>query len=65
MTYAEYLAAEAVSEVRHEFLNGEVWEMAGGTPERAALAAAIIGELLSLGSHIDVAAVHANPLAAG
>jgi hypothetical protein len=32
MTYAEYLAAEAVAEVRHEFLNGEVCARAGGTP---------------------------------
>jgi Uma2 family endonuclease len=47
MTYAEYLAAEAVAEVRHEYLNGEVWEMAGGTPEHSALAAALIGELRS------------------
>jgi Uma2 family endonuclease len=45
MTYAEYLAAEATSEVRHEYLNGEVWEMAGGTIEHAALASAIAGEL--------------------
>jgi Uma2 family endonuclease len=45
MTYAEYLAAEAVSEVRHEYLNGEVWAMAGGTPEHAALAAAMAREL--------------------
>jgi len=45
MTYAEYLAAEATAGVRHEFLNGEVWAMAGGTPEHAALAAALIGEL--------------------
>jgi Uma2 family endonuclease len=45
MSYAEYLAAEALSDVRHEFLNGEVWEMAGGTPEHAGLAAAISGEL--------------------
>ena len=45
MTHAEYLAAEAASEVRHEFLNGEVWAMAGGTPEHAALAAALIAEL--------------------
>lgn len=42
MTYAEYVAAEYASDVRHEFLNGEVWAMAGGTPEHAALAAAII-----------------------
>jgi Uma2 family endonuclease len=47
MTYAEYLVAEAVAHVRHEFLRGEVWEMAGGTPEHSALAAALIGELRS------------------
>jgi Uma2 family endonuclease len=45
MTYAEYLAAEVASEVRHEFLNGEVWAMAGGTPRHGALAAAMTGEL--------------------
>ena len=45
MTYAEYLTAEAASEVRHEFLSGEVWAMAGETPEHAALAAALIGEM--------------------
>ncbi len=45
MSYAEYLAAEVVSEVRHEFLNGEVWAMARGTIEHGALAASITGEL--------------------
>jgi len=45
MTYAEYLAAEAVAEARHEFLNGEVWEMAGGTIEHGALTLAAAGEL--------------------
>ena len=45
MSYAEYLAAESAYETRHEFLNGEVWAMAGGTPEHSALAAAVIGEL--------------------
>ena len=45
MTYAEYIAAEVVSQVRHEFLDGDVWEMAGGTPEHGALAAALIREL--------------------
>lgn len=45
MTYAEYLAAEAVADVRHEFLGGDVWAMSGGTPEHSALAAAIIQEL--------------------
>jgi len=45
MTYAEYLAAEAASDIRHEYLNGEVWAMAGGTPEHAALALAVGSEL--------------------
>jgi Uma2 family endonuclease len=45
MTYAEYAAAEEVSTVRHEFLNGRVFAMAGGTPEHGALAAAVMREL--------------------
>ncbi|HEX3345624.1 MAG TPA: Uma2 family endonuclease [Polyangiaceae bacterium] len=44
-TYAEYLAAEEESVERHWFLGGEVFAMAGGTPEHAALAAAVIGQL--------------------
>lgn len=45
MTYAEYLAAEAAAAVRHEYLNGDVWEMAGGTIAHGAIAAAIAGDL--------------------
>ncbi len=45
MSYAEYVATEAKSDQRHEFLNGEVFAMAGSTPEHGALSAAIIGEL--------------------
>jgi Uma2 family endonuclease len=45
MTYDEYLVAEAASDVKHEFLRGEVFAMAGGTPTHARLAAAVIGEL--------------------
>lgn len=45
LTYPEYVAAEAQSEVRHEFLDGCVYAMAGGTPEHAALAAALTREL--------------------
>ena len=39
-TFEEYLAVEEVSRVRHEFLDGEIYAMAGGTPEHAALSAA-------------------------
>lgn len=45
MTYADYLAAEELSTEKHEYLAGEVWAMAGGTPEHAALAARLIAEL--------------------
>ena len=45
MTYAEYLELERTSEVKHEYLRGEVFAMAGGTPEHARLAANIIGAL--------------------
>ena len=46
-TYAEYLALEEESSVRHEFLEGEIYAMAGGSPDHAALAAACIGILRS------------------
>lgn len=45
MTYAEYLDLERASEVKHEYLRGEVFAMAGGTPEHSRLAANVIREL--------------------
>lgn len=45
MTLAEYVAREATSEVKHEFINGEVYAMAGGTLEHAAIAARLTREL--------------------
>jgi Uma2 family endonuclease len=36
-TFDDYLSLEDVSAVRHEFLDGQVWAMAGGTPEHAAI----------------------------
>jgi Uma2 family endonuclease len=41
-TMDDYLAVEEMSPVRHEFLNGEIYAMAGGTPEHAALSAAVV-----------------------
>jgi len=46
-TYTEYLRFEESSNVKHEFLDGQIYAMAGGTPEHAALAAAVIGLLFS------------------
>ncbi len=45
ITYAEYVASEAASPVKREFIRGQVYAMAGGTPEHGALAAAVMGEL--------------------
>src|ERR1035438_497180 len=45
MTYAEYLVFEEKSVEKHEFLDGEVFAMAGGTIEHAGRAAAICGAL--------------------
>ena len=42
VSYGEYLALERESEGKHEYLRGEVFAMAGGTPRHSALAAAII-----------------------
>jgi len=43
-TFDEYLLLEEIAEVKHEFLEGEVWAMAGGSPEHAA----IIGNVTTL-----------------
>jgi Uma2 family endonuclease len=46
-TFRDYLTLEESSSVRHEFLAGEIYAMAGGTPQHAALAVAISGALLA------------------
>lgn len=43
-SYAEYLALEDESLLRHEYLDGEIYAMSGGTPEHAAL----ISEMFSI-----------------
>lgn len=40
-TFREYLRVDAESSVKHEFLDGMILAMAGGTPEHAALSAVI------------------------
>ncbi|HEY4640766.1 MAG TPA: Uma2 family endonuclease [Thermoanaerobaculia bacterium] len=44
-TYAEYLAYELVSELKHEFEDGEIIAMAGGSPRHSALASRISAAL--------------------
>ena len=45
LTYEEYLTLERASEQRHEFCDGEIFAMAGGSPEHSALAARVIVQL--------------------
>lgn len=45
----DYLDVEEISPVKHEYLGGEIFAMAGGTPEHAALSAAV---LLVLGEQL-------------
>ena len=41
-TYADYVALEQTSSTKHEFLGGEIYAMAGGSAEHAALSAQLL-----------------------
>jgi Uma2 family endonuclease len=52
MSFAEYLAIEAESTIKHEFWGGQVWALAGGSRRHGAIAAnilRILGNQLQLG----------------
>ena len=44
-TYEDYRRFEEGTDAKHEYLDGQILAMAGGTPEHAALATAILGWL--------------------
>jgi Uma2 family endonuclease len=44
-SFQDYLAVEEISTVRHEFLDGEIYAMAGGSVLHAALSAAALAAL--------------------
>ena len=44
-SFQDYLAVEEISTVRHEFLDGEIYAMAGGSVLHAALSAAVLAAL--------------------
>lgn len=44
-TFLDYLSVEGASAVRHEFLSGEIFAMAPGTPEHAALSSVVVALL--------------------
>ena len=45
VSYAEYLAFERDSEAKHEYVNGQIYAMSGGTPEHGRLAWNLMGLL--------------------
>lgn len=44
-TFSEYVRLDVESTVKHEFLDGAVWAMAGGSPAHASIAANVISLL--------------------
>jgi Uma2 family endonuclease len=44
-TYAQYVALEKISDIKHEFLDGEIYAMAGGSEDHSALAAEVLRAL--------------------
>jgi Uma2 family endonuclease len=44
-SFQEYLAIEEISTIRHEYLDGEIYAMAGGSVLHAALSAAVLAAL--------------------
>ena len=46
-TIREFVLLEDYSNVRHEFLDGQIYAVAGGTPEHGARAANVIGLLIA------------------
>jgi Uma2 family endonuclease len=68
-SYADYLYVEEVSNVKHEFLAGDIFALAGGSPEHAALAANLITALqVSTGArpcHVFTSDLRVRVLATG
>jgi len=46
-TYAQYAALERESTTKHEFFDGEIYAMAGGSEDHAALAVSVLAVLLA------------------
>jgi Uma2 family endonuclease len=60
-TRAEYISFERSSNVRHEYLDGVIYAMAGGSPEHAAIAGNVIA-LLHVGLRGRPCRVHSSDL---
>jgi Uma2 family endonuclease len=60
-SFDEYLLLEQDSDVKHEFLGGQVWAMSGGTPEHAAISANVV-TLLNVGLRGKPCRAHTSDL---
>lgn len=60
VSYAEYLAFERNAETKHEFVDGSVVAMAGGTPEHSRLAMSVGVALMN--ARLAVDAIYDDPL---
>lgn len=49
-TFAEYLEQERASDIKHELIHGEIFAMAGGTPEHTRLAGKVV---MALGAQLS------------
>ena len=54
MTVADYIAWEAGNELKHEFIDGEVIEMTGGTGKHSKIAANIIFAIYGRGRFLEL-----------
>ena len=61
LTYDEYLALERSTGLKHEWVDGVAYAMAGGTPAHSRLSAQMIGELLRVIGD-DPCGVHTSDL---
>ena len=61
LTYEEYLALERTTGLKHEWVDGVAYAMAGGTPAHSRLSAQMIGELIRVIGD-DPCGVHTSDL---
>lgn len=67
-TYSQYLEALAISELRLEYYDGDIFAMAAGTPEHGMLAAGLIamfGRQLPFACRVMTSDVKVRVLATG
>ena len=58
-TYADYVAVERDSSTKHEFLDGEIFAMAGGTEDHSAFCTEVLFALRgALGAELAVDTVY-------